>query len=233
MRLDASGGIVVAVPLDEAPVDPDVLDPAEHARLRRMRSERRSREFAAGRTALRTVLAAVLGVEPSAVPIVSGPHGKPMLREPATVHFNLTHSGELGLLAVGTAGALGVDVERVRAGRPFLRLAERFFTPAESRWLRSRGGAARRDAFYRMWTLKEAYLKALGTGLSVSSRAFELDADEPPRLLSGVSGHAPAERWALQFLPVPGDYRAALCTPAGDVEYRLVSLSEFSAGGSR
>ena len=130
---------------------PDPVTPAEEARARRMRSPRRRREFLVCRGALRRVLAGALGIEPLAVPILAGAHGKPRLdspRPPAAslppAGFNVSHSGERFVVAVAIGMNPGVDIERIRPRRSLSGLARRFFSAAEQGENRRRSGPAAR-----------------------------------------------------------------------------------------
>jgi 4'-phosphopantetheinyl transferase len=193
-----------------------------------MRSSAKRREFLVGRTAIRRVLGAILEMPPAAVTLVEGPHGKPHIGATPPLQFNLSHSGDQAILAVGTA-PLGVDIEQMRSGRPFTRLADRFFAAVEAQWLHAQPAASRQRAFYHLWTLKEAYLKALGTGLTLSSQSFSVDAAaDPPRLLQTPPDRAAAASWNLRWLPAATGYCAALCTQAPLVEYRQVALAEIT-----
>lgn len=95
-------------------------------------------------------------------------YGKPRLISPQGVFFNLSHSGEWTVAAVSDS-EVGVDIQQV--GTANMRLAQRFFTDAEYRQIAEAGGNAA-DCFYRLWTVKEAYLKALGTGLNRPLNSF-------------------------------------------------------------
>lgn len=215
--------------LGAAPSDPAAPD--EAARARAMGSARRRREFLACRGALRRVLAALLGVEPLAVPIVEGPHGKPALgpvpgREPdpdpatglAPLGFNLSHSGERFLIAAARGCAPGVDVERIRPRADLERLGRRFFSPAERRALAAAADPAL--AFHRLWARKEAVIKADGRGVSIGLARFDVSADEPPALLGARWAGAAADeaaRWSLFSLDAGAGYAAALAVRRREV----------------
>src|SRR5215203_7404019 len=115
---------------------------------------------------LREVLAVYLGAEAGQIELEPGPHGKPQLAQPGRLRFNLSHSRELALIAVGGQLEVGVDVERMRAGRDVVALAERVLEPEDVAAVRG-APAARRDlVFHQLWTRHEARLKCLGVGLS-------------------------------------------------------------------
>src|SRR6185312_17092194 len=101
-----------------------------------------------------------LGCAPAAVVFARGEHGKPHVAGGGP-HFNLSHSGGLGLLGLLPGLELGVDIEAVDRSRDWLALARRFYTPAEFTWLAGLPAADLPLAFCRLWTVKEAWMKAL------------------------------------------------------------------------
>jgi 4'-phosphopantetheinyl transferase len=223
--------LIVPIPLDTTPGDPAALSDEERVRLSRMRSAAKRREFLVGRSSMRRVLGALTATPAHEVVLRTGDHGKPAI-EGAPLHFNLSHSADRAVLAVSTAGALGIDIEAVAPRRPFARLARRFFAGSEIEWFEAHAPADRRAAFYRMWTLKEAYLKALGTGLSVSSRAFEVAVEgDSVELASPPPGVTAPGSLRLETLPADEGYVVSICTPADAVNYRHENLTDI-AGGS-
>lgn len=214
--------------LDAALAAPETLDAVEHARLQRMRSPSKKLEFLVGRSMLRRILGEALGINPAEVSLEYGEHGKPLLPGDGPM-FNLSHSGDRALLALASSGRVGVDVEYLRLRRPFARLSRRFFSGAEDRWLRALSGADRATGFYRAWTLKESYLKAIGTGLAFSSSDFALDlAGTPPRLMSTeYPGDEPA-RWSFATPELSDGYAAALCWDGEGLRLRQRDVSQLS-----
>lgn len=106
---------------------------------------------------------------PPAGDFVFGPYGKPALRESTAPRFSLSHSGDRALCALSDA-EIGCDLEKLR--RPALPIVERRFHPREAAWLFSLPEREQARAFFRLWTLKESYLKATGRGLSLPLSAF-------------------------------------------------------------
>ncbi|HET7662317.1 MAG TPA: 4'-phosphopantetheinyl transferase superfamily protein, partial [Rhodanobacteraceae bacterium] len=122
-----------------------------------------------GRAPLLRVLAGYLGTRPEAIALGVNPHGRPRLDGALAGHldFNWSHSGEHAVIAVAHhLPALGVDIERVRPRRSYMALAERFFAASEHALLASLPEDQRLPAFVRLWTAKEAMLKAHGRGLA-------------------------------------------------------------------
>ena len=112
------------------------------------------------------------------------------------------------LIAVSRQGRIGVDVERIR-NLVWGKLAHRHFTPQEVSALQAMEKPERRHGFFRLWTCKEAFLKALGVGLTVPLNGFEVELR--PGQPAGLRGEA-GEAWALAELDVPAEYAAAVVT---------------------
>lgn len=192
----------------------ELLAPDEWARADRFRFDQHRRQFTVARGVLRTLLGRYLEVDPRRVEFRYGSHGKPELGGAlagSDLRFNVSHSGELALYAVSRGRELGVDIELVHPMDDGMEIAERFFSAAENVVFRSLAASAREEAFFNCWTRKEAYIKAVGEGLSFPLHAFDvsLAPGEPARLL-GARDPEQAARWTLRELdPAPG-YKAAL-----------------------
>jgi 4'-phosphopantetheinyl transferase len=158
----------------------DLLAVEETDRLERISHERTRCEFLLARGLARTVLASYTGEAPRALRFQADAFGKPVLVEPLAdprLHFNISHSHGVVVCAVTRARQVGIDVEDGGRRIEYLELAERYFAASELAHLRRLGGAARQAAFFAVWTLKEAFVKAIGQGLSfpLDTFAFELD----------------------------------------------------------
>jgi 4'-phosphopantetheinyl transferase len=145
-----------------------LLSPDETARAARFHFPVDRRRYVVARAALRLLLALHLDRPAQAIQFTYGLHGKPVLSgtEGGRPHFNLTHSGDLAVMAVTSLGPVGVDVEVCRPVSDFRELAARFFAAEERALLESLDDRVALEAFFLCWTRKEAVLKALGTGLS-------------------------------------------------------------------
>ena len=183
------------------------LDAEEQARCARFHFERDRRRFTVAHAALNRLLARALGGPRG--PLLIGAEGKPRLAS-GNLQFNLSHSGERALVALTRGPELGVDVEEMLPSRDLAALARRFFAPEEVRFLAPAFDLA---AFYRVWSRKEAYLKARGDGLTHPLHAFDVS--------TGLVA-ADAARWALRDLQAPPGYAAALCVESAvdEIVYR-------------
>lgn len=195
----------------------DSIDPSEHARAGRFLDARHGRRFAGGRGLLRFLLGRYLDEAPETLAFRYGECGKPALAGSAgrqALRFNVAHAGPLGLFALARGREVGIDVEQVVPERASLRIADNFFSPAEAELLRRLPERARSRAFFACWTRREAYLKAIGCGLS----ALEVDLSEP----------APSEGWLVRELPVATGYAAALAAQGADWRVRMLRFSSES-----
>lgn len=208
----------------------------ERERATRLLLASKRRQAVRARAALRQVLGGYLARDPAGLRFGYGEHGKPTLVAGGPT-FNLSHSHAIGLLGVVLEPIeLGVDIEHARAGRAFDAIAEHFFAPDEASWFAAQPEPASVAAFYRIWTHKEAYLKALGTGLSFGSRGFSLalpDGDPADRAGPAIglrSTNWPGDdagRWRFASLACPRGYAAAACWAGSPVQIR-----QFVAPGS-
>jgi 4'-phosphopantetheinyl transferase len=199
-----------------------LLDADEIQRLQRLVFERDRHRFLVSHALLRSVLSLYGGQPAGSWRFLKGRHGKPELapvqRERAPA-FNLSHSGSLALLAVSAgAGLLGVDIEFHRPMRNFQGLATRNFAPVEAARLPGREGADLAGEFYDLWTLKEAFVKACGDGLSQSLADFWFSFDRPAASLcfEALPALEPEPwRWSFWSYRLEGPYSAALALRAG------------------
>ena len=203
----------------DEPVGPDseryILSEDEIARAGRFRFEKDRYRFTRCRRALRRLLAGYLDIPPAEILFEYGVRGKPQLavrQNPRALQFNVSHSGELALIAVGNEQRLGVDVERIRSEVDTYSLAERFFSVRERAALQALPVRLRASGFYACWARKEAFLKATGDGLSFPLEDFSVTTH--PHLdpeLEEIRGDAEAGReWCLMDLNPREGYRAAV-----------------------
>lgn len=181
------------------------LSPEEEERAARFRSSELRERWTAARGALRCILAGYLKSEARSLQLRNGSKGKPELAGSAeTVSFNLSHTGGIALLAVAANGRIGVDAEIIRAGVEVADLSRRFFAPAEADEILALPSEEQLVAFFACWTRKEAFVKALGGGLSVPLNQFRVTVrpGETARLIS-VDWDEPGE-WTLVDVGEPG-----------------------------
>ena len=210
------------VPLDPPPAVVDrearLLAPDEAERAARFRFDRHRRRYIVGRAFLRRVLGAYVGREPERIEFTYGDKGKPGLAEPPAepLHFNLSNSSELALVGLTRVAPLGVDLERTRDLSDLEAIAERFFSKSESEVLLALPREQQGEGFFNCWTRKEAYLKAIGDGLTAPLDAFDvtLRPGEEARMTALEGSRDRARRWRLLHLDPGTGYTGAVAIEA-------------------
>jgi 4'-phosphopantetheinyl transferase len=188
-----------------------LLSADERDRIGRLRFEAHRERALLSRGILRWLLGAYSRTAPDKLVFLYGAHGKPALASPGSLHFNASHSGDYAAFAVTRLGDAGVDIELARddlARRE--EIAARYFAAGEHEQLRRVPETQRTQAFFNLWTRKEAFVKARGDGLFSGLDQFEVSLDEP-RLLTVRGDAAQASSWQLIALPeIPGYCGAAV-----------------------
>ena len=186
------------------------LEAGELERAGRFHFDKDRRHFIVARGFLRSVVARYLGSQPEALRFEYGAYGKPALGSEHTLRFNLSHSNEVALLAVSLDAEIGVDVEHIRADFASEDIARRYFSRAEVEVFNALPPEERVAAFFRCWTRKEAYIKAIGKGFSQSLSAFDvtLAPGMAPALLRAEDDDA--SRWWMSDIEVGEGYAGAL-----------------------
>lgn len=204
------------IDLDTAPADAiTLLDDAERARAQAFVHSHHRQRYIAAHAAMRRVLGRYLGVPPKVLQFDLGPYGKPALQQtPGTpsLHFNLSHSGNRALLAVGGSQPLGVDLEAVRPGVPDPALTALVLTQDERRQYDELPPAQRTPAFFSLWARKEACMKAVGLGLALEPGSLHVGLDLAPQSLQIPPS---ADRIELTVLHGPDGFAAALAVEGG------------------
>lgn len=195
-----------------------VLSPDERARAERFRFERHRRRFTVARGVLRHLLAFYLDTAPHQLELSYSKYDKPFLAG-QRLRFNVSHSHELALFAFCWETAVGVDVEYVQ--RPMQdapSIARNFFSASENAVFTAVSPAHQNQAFFNCWTRKEAFIKAVGEGLSYPLDAFDvtLRPGEPARFLQIRGSADEARRWSLFHLEPAPDYAGALALRGED-----------------
>jgi 4'-phosphopantetheinyl transferase len=194
----------------------------EHERMARLRHGADRARFGMTRGLLRELVGHYLAQPPVEIPLCVTPTGKPWLNqkpcrfpearaeapwEPTDIRFNVSHAGDWALVALSGGRNVGVDVERQRPMSDLDALARRFFSTAEAAALDALTFPEREAAFFRIWTRKEAFVKATGQGIAAGLDRFTVSHDEDPIVtLSGADGQG----WTVRSLAVAGDYAAAV-----------------------
>jgi 4'-phosphopantetheinyl transferase len=190
-----------------------LLSVDELAQAGRFRFETERVRYCLTRGLLRSLLGAYRGVPAASIGLTSSSQGKPALADAGCdLQFNLTHTDGLAAYALTRGRPVGIDVERLRAGGDWDDIVETHFAAAEVQAYRALAAQDRLRSFFNAWTRKEAFVKALGTGLSrpLSGFAVAFAPGEPARLLSIEGDSTAAAQWTICDLPVDPPYVAAL-----------------------
>lgn len=209
----------------------DLLSENERQRAERFHFPADRRRFVIARATLRKVLGDCLEIAPKQLVFEYSEYGKPKLATPKSdLRFNASRSRERALIACTRGREIGVDIECIRRDLEVEDLAKRFFSVAENERLRSVPSDLRHVAFLRCWTCKEAYVKAIGKGLSLDPRGVDVSV-----VLNNLAAQAPAmetfvvDEWSLVLLgadTVEG-YLSALAVEAGEIGVRVHSMRGY------
>lgn len=163
-----------------------LLSPEEREKQRKFYFEKNKRQYLVSHALVRLTLSRYAPVEPRAWTFVTNEYGCPRVAGEgnAWLRFNLSHTDGMAMIAVARDVDVGVDVEDTLRTGETTGIAGRFFAPSEVQALKALEASRQRERFFEYWTLKEAYIKARGMGLSLPLEqfAFDLQPGEPPRI---------------------------------------------------
>lgn len=189
-----------------------LLSQAEKSRMARFARDELQQKYLLTRAMMRSCLSHYADVAPQDWQFAADNHGKPYLTNaPFPLSFNLSHSGERAVLAVAREIPVGIDVEQISRSRDLVGIAQHFFHSSEAEQITSLSAVEQQNLFFRLWTLKEAYFKARGTGISTGLEkvCFSLTEESitarfAPELLDDASA------WRFLNYQFDGDYYLAL-----------------------
>jgi 4'-phosphopantetheinyl transferase len=186
-----------------------MLTPAERTASARFRFPRDRARALTSRAGLRLLLGGYLGLAPETIVFSTTAAGKPRLADSVAITFNLSHSGACAAAVISRGREVGIDLEQIRSGPDWHAIAARFFTEEEQAWLAATPGAA---AFFRLWTAKEAVVKAAGTGLALALEHITVKPgeDSPP--------------WNVRELDLAPGYAAAVAFDGPPAAPKILSL---------
>jgi 4'-phosphopantetheinyl transferase len=201
-----------------------LLSRKERARAAEFSFEHDRMRFIQAHGSVRQILSDYAKAGAATLTFARNRNGKPCLVPQANgpkLEFSVSHSSDCCMVAVRLDHPIGIDVEKIRDLPRAIDIAQSYFAPAESRALSGLQGSAQRDAFFALWTHKEATVKALGISLPANLAGVEFDLDPAggPRLVAWDGDQSVAQSWSvLRLAPAPG-YVAALATahPIGSV----------------
>jgi 4'-phosphopantetheinyl transferase len=211
-----------------------LLSDDEMERAERFHFDKDRAHFIHARGVMRMLLGRYLDVPPVEVTFRYASTGKPEL-SPAfhdtDLQFNLSHSHGRLLLAIARQRAVGVDIEKIRSETDIERIAERFFSFAETQQLHTLTGPAKHAGFFNGWTRKEAYLKARGEGIGegLDKFAVSLIPGKPARLLFDRRDPDAVGRWSIRDLTTSSDFSAAVVIDGTDLTLRRFEWDTFAS----
>lgn len=201
----------------------DILSEEERAKCGRYKREKDRMACLASRLLARRVLSGLCGQAPENLVFGQGAHGKPMLisgdGKPSPIRFNLSHSGDLLILAASAETGVGADVEKTALRADIDMIARRFFSPDEALELSALAGGERLKRFLALWTLKEAAMKALGGGVLTGLSGIRFSFLSGGLIRFSLAGDFPKEADDLNF---------ALFEPCGGYVAAVSAFGEFS-----
>lgn len=198
-----------------------VLSLDEQQRANRYLADDVRNHFIIGRGILRTLIGRYLDISPQAITFTFGERGKPEIEHP-TLRFNVSHSSDLLIAAFVLHADIGIDVEHIRPMREMRTVArDNFSTQEFARW-EQLPDAEKTNAFYAIWTRKEAYIKATGDGFRLPLGSFSVNHDVPPRFLN-MDGDD-LTRWSLYQPTIESAYACAICTTQANPSITVLSV---------
>jgi 4'-phosphopantetheinyl transferase len=188
-----------------------VLSEEELTRAGRFHFKKHQDAFIAARGMLRFLLSWHTGIHPRDLQFHYTEYGKPTLAG-LDFHFNLSHSGSIVLYALSPDRRVGIDIEQTRPLQDLDQIAKNYFSPQEYRQFCSLREDEKLTAFFRCWTRKEAFIKAIGEGISFPLQEFDvsLKPGYPAKLLHVRGSAQDAEGWSLHHLEILDGYAAAI-----------------------
>jgi 4'-phosphopantetheinyl transferase len=175
-----------------------ILSAEERSLAEKFQRESLKKQYLTVRVGLRQILAAYLGQSAANLKIVKTEYGKPYLLNYPEIQFNISHSGDTLLLAISTIGAVGIDIEQPKPQlRDFSALVKKCFAASEIIYWHTLADDKKVAEFYRFWTRKEAFVKAVGRGLAIGVQHCEIAATMPPRFVSLPPEYGAVTDWQL------------------------------------
>jgi len=210
-----------------------LLSGAEKKRRAAFHTEKQQAEYALSHAMVRLVLSEYAPVRPEAWEFQTGEKGKPEIAGPVLdtpLWFNLSHTDGFAVCVAGRVRQLGVDVENMSRKTSHEELAKRFFAPAEYEHLRALPPSGRREAFFRIWTLKEAYVKAEGKGLSIplDSFHFRFSGENSARVTLELNAESGPGAWSFFEFQPGADHRVSIGVK--NPEERTLQVESHHAG---
>lgn len=203
-----------------------ILNAAEQERATRFRFLQHRNRFILARGFLRQVLAGYTSQRPEQLEFSYNEYGKPSLKQYPNLQFNLSHAHEITVLAITLDCGIGVDVEYILSERNEQGIAKRFFSEQEYQQYLAVKPEEKLMAFYNAWTRKEAFIKAIGQGLSFSLQRFavSLQPDKEVCIISIDENTDEAKKWTLYAFNPALQYVAAVASKQKVQQFKFIEI---------
>jgi 4'-phosphopantetheinyl transferase len=204
-----------------------LLSADEQAKADRYRFEKHRRRYISGRTALRILLGGYLGRAPETLSFNYNDHGKPSLAQNnSKLRFNVSHTEGIMLAGFVLNSEIGIDIETIQHDIDYMGIGQRWFSKLEHNTLLTLPEQERIDAFFRAWSRKEAFIKALGTGLSYPLNGFSVRMDNTgPTLIRDDDKSQGTTHWKIHDIEISSAYSAAVAIKNSEVKIRYYHLA--------
>lgn len=167
---------------------------------------------------------ALYGLQERSAEFEIGKWGKPSLKYHPKICFSVSHSGDYAICTIGDK-PVGNDIERVKDGR--LKVADRYFTTEELEWLYAAGEEERILRMFRIWTMKESFLKATGRGMSLSLKDFAIRMDEESGRARVRHSFDAKYYYMKEYQEIDGYCTAVCCQESGDIAYSMIPVELY------
>lgn len=205
-----------------------LLSPEELQRMGRFKFEYLQRAYAIARALVRTTLSKYVDIAPENWRFTQGEHGKPEIADcPIPLRFNLSHTNKQLVCAVMLEKDMGIDIENVERSNDVLSIADRYFSALELEELLSLPDELQADRFFDYWTLKEAYMKADGGGISLGLGNFSFSFGDDISVSFSSKLEDSADQWRFWLFRPELDHRMSVAVRTG--ANRDIELQQFAA----
>ncbi|MDJ0846653.1 4'-phosphopantetheinyl transferase family protein [Crocosphaera sp.] len=203
-----------------------LLNAAEKNKAQRFRFEKHQKRFTIARSSLKRILSLYLSITPQKVEFKYNDYGKPQLLEQINkidLQFNVSHSENIAIYGITCHYLIGVDVEYIRPMPEAESLAKRFFSQNEFEHISRLSPEEKNREFFKLWTAKEAYLKAIGQGIGGGLEKVEIATDEPVRFVNLPETHQ--INYKLSYLNPHPNYLGAIAVENNQQIYHYWELN--------
>ncbi|MDD5267015.1 MAG: 4'-phosphopantetheinyl transferase superfamily protein [Methylococcales bacterium] len=201
-----------------------ILDEAEQTLAHKFKNELLHKRYVESHGRLRNLLAKTLNQSPEKIRIRKAEHGKPYLADHPELAFNLSHTEDRLMIAVGWNCRLGVDIEIGKQRINLSGLVDKCFAEEEALYWNQQPEVQKNQAFYRFWTRKEAFVKATGHGISLGLNHCVINPENPAEFLRVPDNCGQSSEWHVQDIDLGEGIFSAL---VADKKFSLIRLMDF------